>query len=778
MAFRFNPRPWRWLVLAGMLMVLGTTLSSFLTRTRERPQPRPAPAPIAPQVSQQTQAFSLSKTIGDHRLYTIQANEVTHFRDKVVLRGVSILLYGKEGERQDRIETQECEYDPAAKSLLIPGEVTMKLGIPPADSARPPGDAISSPDSVSIVTTGLVFDQTTGVASTDQEVRFRFAQGHGTARGALYDPESQQLTLRSAVHFVLSEPDSMSVRAGSLRFQRGDSVVYLAGPVELSGATRTLRAGQSEILLDERRQARRIRLEGGVVGMDRADGKAADVRARRGLLELSDRGRLSALHLEEGVAWSASSADSIPDSRPLRQGRAQRAQLFFTHPAGLLERIVATEDVQMVLRDSPGSPSRAIRSPHPPGQGVGAGTQTLSADQVEMTMAPDGKALQKVSTRSRSTLDLVPFHPDELQWRVTGQEFQMNFDSTGNLTQFAAEQGVQVVAESKSLPAGRKVSTSDHLSASLDPRTRSLTRIEQWGRYRYQDAGKQARADRAEYSANGDEVILHGEGSVWNAAGKLTASRITLQNATGRIQAEGNVSTTFFPEPSPEKGPTNSVHAVADRLQYDAATGKAAYQGHVRLWQGSNLLQADHVELDRRQHQLEARGKVYSAIPQQPPDSRNLARPAVPKAIETSKKDEPIEIRADRLLYRQDERRAVYHGNTRMRSASASVNSEQLDVFFVPPADGAPTAGPAQIERAVASGEVVVLDSGRKATADRAEYFPEEAFFRLFGKPAAVWDPQGGSTQGVRLTYRVADDRISVEGEPGLPAETRRQVLR
>ena len=106
------------------------------------------------------------------------------------------------------------------------------------------------------------------------------------------------------------------------------------------------------------------------------------------------------------------------------------------------------------------------------------------------------------------------------------------------------------------------------------------------------------------------------------------------------------------------------------------------------------------------------------------------------------------------------------------------MHSRELEIFFAPPAAGASVTESGRIERAVATGEVAILDSGRKATADRAEYFLEEARIHLFGKPATVADPQRGSTQGVRLTYRMRDDRIFVEGEPGLPAETRRQVHR
>jgi len=197
-------------------------------------------------------------------------------------------------------------------------------------------------------------------------------------------------------------------------------------------------------------------------------------------------------------------------------------------------------------------------------------------------------------------------------------------------------------------------------------------------------------------------------------------------------------------------------------MKYNARTGKAQYDGRVRLWQGANLLQAERVELDRPGRQMLAQGNVYSVFPQQgSTDTRD-----------------PIEIRSARMTYSEADRRAVYQGQTRMRSASSVVNSDQLEVFFPPSGRGSSAATPTHIERAVASGGVVVLESGRKATADRAEYLPGQSLVHLWGKPATVSDPVRGATKGVRLTYQIADDRIFVEGEPGLPAETRRQVER
>ncbi len=779
MPFRFNPRPWRWLVLAGIAAVLGATLSSFRPRTRERAEPRPAPHRIAPQVSQQTQAFSLSKTLGDRTLYTVEAQEVTHFENKVVLRGASILLYGKQGERRDRIETPEAEFDPSTGMLTISGEVTMHLGIPPAETTgnrEQEEQGKGGSDSVTIVTTGLSFDQNTGIATTDQEVRFSFARGKGSARGAAYDPQSQYLNLRSAVLLALQDGNSEAVteiRAASLVFQQGQSSIHLGAPVEVVRGTRSIQAGgDAQILLDERRQARRVRLDGGLTSVDRSPDRTSEIRARRGSLELSDDGKLQTLDLHGDVAWASATSASGGSQQ---EGRAQLAELTFT-AEGSLSRIFANQEARMVLHDAPPSSAgseggqRAFQRPT-----LGAGTQTLAAQQIEVVMAPDGQTVRQIVARSRPTLELVPFSPGEDQWRVEGETFDMAFDAAGNLTQFAAERNVRVNVGPPNRSSWLRVSTSDHLTARLDPRARTIARIEQSGHYQYRDSDKQARADRAEYAAEGEEIILHGEAAVWNASGKLSADRIALDNRTGNVQAEGNVSTTHTPSAQPGASNSLPVHAVAERLRYDSTAGKAEYQGRVRLWQGNSLLDAAWVSLDRRQRHLEARGKVYSVFHQLP--SGNAKGSASDRSVRPDGA-EPTEVRSEHLLYQQNEHRATYRGEVRMRNASATVRSGELEIFLGPPAAGASVTDSGRIERAVATREVVIQDSGRRATADRAEYFPGDARVHLVGKPATVADPQRGSTQGVRLTYRMGDDRIFVEGEPGLPAETRRQVHR
>src|SRR5579864_8183029 len=109
MVQRFRHGRLRFLLVIGILTVCGFTISSFLARKRMRGRPQPLPPTMSADVDQQTQAFSLSKTSGGQALYTVQASQVTNFKDtgKTLLHHVSIQIFGKKGERRDHITSPE-----------------------------------------------------------------------------------------------------------------------------------------------------------------------------------------------------------------------------------------------------------------------------------------------------------------------------------------------------------------------------------------------------------------------------------------------------------------------------------------------------------------------------------------------------------------------------------------------------------------------------------------------------------------------------------------------
>jgi lipopolysaccharide export system protein LptA len=835
MGFRYALRRTRLLLLIGILAVSGLTLESFLARQRRRGKAAPLPAKIAAGVDQQTQAFSLSKSLGGQALYKIQASQVTNFKDtgKTILHNVSIQVFGKKGDREDHITAEECEFDPVSGSLFIPGEVEMEIEAPPAEPVKGTKQAASNP--IHIATSALSFNQNTGQATTDREVRFRFTRGEGSSQGAIYNPQDQTITMKSQARFTLwkteedgkrdasgtlhsekkidpapagtppGEEEATHVAASSLRWEHNGRKILLTAPVEITQGSRQLRAGDSEIFLDEEQRAQRATLGGGVQAADNNSRQQSEVAASRSQLEFTPQGKVRRLLLEGGTGangqdngstaanansyalWATASAQS------LKTGRAERVEMFFEPASGELSRVNAGGQVRVVLSPSL-SPSQQLQTlpsfdallhqdPAP-----AEGSRILVAQQAEMYLAPGGETLRQARMRSSATIQLFPARPGEDKRTVQGDSIDMEFSPQGDLSEFTADENVRLTAEAAGKIPRKRASSSDHLWASLDRRTHAVSRMRQWGRFAYQDPDRQARAQQADYTAEGDVIALQGEPLVWNSSGKLSAEKISLLNGSGEVRAESKVSTTYFPAPSPGNPPPLPVHVVADHLEYQTKTQKAVYQGHARMWQASDLIEAGRLEIDRQQQTLAARNDVFSVFPGRTQSQGKKPASAGRNTVPEQETYGPVEIRSGNLFYSEAEQKARYEGEVRMQNSSATLTSKELEILFAPPPPESPVSSPRgaqptpgggrEIERAIANGNVLIVQPGRQATGDRAEYVPGESKIILSGNLAAISDAQKGNTQGARLTYFTRDDTIFVQGEPGSPTDTRRLIQR
>ncbi len=138
-----------------------------------------------------------------------------------MLHDVKIELYGEDGSRVDRIEGDEFEYDQKAGMAKAAGPVEITLMRPgwrrPLRPRQPPGQAAgqqaesrpagpaaqaAARGEIHVKTSGLTFDQNSGVATTEQRVDFSMAQGSGSSMGATFDSQQGQLVLDHAVELT------------------------------------------------------------------------------------------------------------------------------------------------------------------------------------------------------------------------------------------------------------------------------------------------------------------------------------------------------------------------------------------------------------------------------------------------------------------------------------------------------------------------------------------------------------------------------------------------
>src|SRR5262249_1745200 len=131
-----------------------------------------------------------------------------------VLHDVNIVIYGDDSSRYDQIYGSEFAYDPNTGEITATGEVHIDLqsnmqGASQPDQAIP--QELNNP--IHLKTSGLTFNQKTGVAHTDKLVEFSVPHASGRAVGATYMAKAKTMRLLSQVQFDILDAVSTHVTA-------------------------------------------------------------------------------------------------------------------------------------------------------------------------------------------------------------------------------------------------------------------------------------------------------------------------------------------------------------------------------------------------------------------------------------------------------------------------------------------------------------------------------------------------------------------------------------
>src|ERR1051326_4876217 len=200
---RFDPKRLRKVFAAGavliVLVVAGIYIRGILKARMDLP---PRSKPIPSNVQSSATEFSLSKSEGGKTLFTIRAKSVEQYKEggKARLHDVSIIVYGRNQDRSDQIYGSDFAYDPVAKIVTAEGEVRIDLEADSASGgAAGPGPAQETRNLIHVKTSGLTFNENTGIAQTQERIEFRLPEASGSALGAAYDSPGGALTLKSGV---------------------------------------------------------------------------------------------------------------------------------------------------------------------------------------------------------------------------------------------------------------------------------------------------------------------------------------------------------------------------------------------------------------------------------------------------------------------------------------------------------------------------------------------------------------------------------------------------
>ncbi len=796
----------------------------FLAHLREHRLLRNLPERLGADIQKETNGFTWSQSVKGRTVFTIHAAKATqHKNGQTGLEDVGIVLYGQKDGRADRIYGKQFDYDQKNGVVRAMGEVQLDLQAPAPTSAKDraeyarsgtvggkPIKADRESQPIHVVTSGLVYVQSLGVASTDQPIQFAYRGMTGQARGAAYSSETGVTTLESEVKLsTLRDGRPTALTAGHAELDqvnhrmtlRSARYVALARDDGGRGASETLTAGALVVHLAP---------EGdGIEGAEGSDGVELvsggnRMQAPRGDIRMRGDGRAETAEMMGGVRFR-SEPERVGKPGDVMDGSASGAVARFdetgeidrvrltggieAHSQGLVAREMRGGEMELVLA-SVGQGRRrwvqqatlkgdaAVDSMLPAAQGHTAGSESMRADVLvsEWRQERGEAVLREIKGQGHTEIRRRRDGAEEVS---RGDTMQAEFaegvgEGTGKPPKMGIAQATQqgnVVIDRTATKVGKTAGGGDLVATS------------------------HARAERASYDGGSGVVNLTGAPEIEDGESTVRAERVQLTEATGDAEATGSVQVTYRRDGVKGRGTTaggdaaaEPIHATGDRAALKKETGVATFYGtsklRARLWQGGSQVEAPVLVFAKEDATLDAYGAGASdgmpvrvvLVSRAGRHATSAASDGAASVKDAGSKSQVLRVQSGRLHYGDATGQAEFSrgvvmedGDGTMTSREAVVTLSSKDKTGSAGEKAAPQQGMGgrQLERVTATGDVTVRQPGRVATGARAVYTAADEMFVMTGEDGVepkVVDDVSGSVRGAVLRFRSGDNSVAIDG--------------
>jgi len=762
----------------------------FYARSKATDMVKSIPGKMGIDIKQTAQGFQFSKSDGKRTLFTVQAKDVKEFKlnGNAELHDVSIILYGRDASRFDQIYGDDFAYNQKTGEVTAKGDVQIDLVANPAgllspDQATP--KELKNP--IHLKTRDLVFNRDTGNASTDARVEFSTPQASGSAVGVKYAGKSNTLTLSSQIHIVLSGPEAAVLDAERGTITNDPKQIVLEHP-KLSRSDGTVQAGRATFELSPENHVERVLAKENVMAETRAkdkkdspaSGRDTETKAR------ADEAEFVLAHNEDVLRTAVFQGNVRLDrtgDQPI-QGDAGRAILDFAGQ-NELRKIHAVDGAHLRQRSA-----TANNSPQQPVQDF-----DLTAPAIDIAVK-QGHTLDRAETAGAAQITILQTpqsgaaQTGPQKTVVTAGNFEAKFAESEGRNHLVSVHGAPDARIVNSMPGQPdRVSTSDSVEATFLPQG-GVETIVQSGSVAYSDGlspdkRTQAWANSARYTPADQILVLNGNPRLANGGMETTANSVRINRATGDALAEGTVKSTYSELQEQPNGAllasASPIHVTARSMTAHNSPTVATYSGGVRLWQDANVVEAPTLEFDRSRRFVTAQGTaakpVQTVLVQTEKEAASTGQQK--KGPAASARTSPITITSAKLTYADSERIIHYEGGVMAKAVDFTARAETLNAYLLPhrQSSGVQTiAGPGQLDRMTAEGQVHIEQPGRRAEGQKLVYTAAEDKFVLTGGPPSIFDAERGKITGVSLTFFRRDDRVLVEGVESAPVATSTRV--
>lgn len=719
----------RWLLFVAIAILVGVAGLYFYARFKTTRIIRNLPKEkLGIEIQQSTEGFSLSKSEGGRTLFTVRAKRAVAFKNgrQAELQDVHITVYGREGNRYDQIFGKLFEYDQSTGIVAARGEVDIDLGVQHASSQRGQQEPAQVDSQIHLKTSGLAFNQKTGIANAEGRIEFQLPQASGSAVGATYDANLQHLTIHREIDVTTSGEEAAHITsAGAVMTSEPRRAVLTT--VHVDRKTGSFDADQLTIDFRDEESVERMIAEGNVrAAQTGRDGFT--MRAPRAEVAMNARNEAQSAVFTGGVDWKTGGPEGM-------KGRAGRVDAKLG-ARSTIQNIRGSEGVRLTQAAERG------------GQPI-----ELSSDAIDFRFRAGRPQLAE--TEGRAEVAMLPSRGNKTRTVATADRFTATF-AAGRVQEMRGAPNARVVSSTPGQPD--KITTSRELVARFD-NAGELAYIAQNGDFKYREplptGERQATAERADFDTKTDWISLVGSPRIREAGSATTARDLRFNRATGDAEATGAVKTTYNQSrpstPGGMFGGSTPIHVTGERATFDRQTGIGRYSGSARIWQGANMVIAETITFNRETRSVVAQGLRGTPI------TTVLVQP------DGKGKQAPVTVRAQRLTYDDAAGTIRFEGGVTMRGADSSMMANDVVVYLAKEAKKGADA-PSRIERALATGAVRIDQGARRATGERLVYTAAEGRFDLTGGPPRLSDTEHGAVTGASLTFWNRDARVLVDG--------------
>ena len=420
-----------------------------------------------------------------------------------------------------------------------------------------------------------------------------------------------------------------------------------------------------------------------------------------------------------------------------------------------------------------------------PGAAPGAPGRQVASRNMVIAMAPDGSTVTALDATEQVQVDL-PAAPDSPARRITSSTLTATGPPEAGL-QNATFTGNAEFREThpatRGTPASERVARSQRIIVETKPGFGDIQQADFHGNVRFQDGTTIGEAQRAIYKVAGDSLQLMPSNGDPGPPPRMSDERmtvdaraLTLALETRKLVAENTVRTSL--QPSKGEGRSNGGKGKGKQSE---PTSKlpSLLKSDEPVFVNSNRMEYDGTSIavytgDARlfQGQTTVVGEIITLDDKAGNlTARGKVRTVMffddvdPKTKE--KKSTQTTGTADHLVYEDAKRLATYltgpSAHAHIVGPQGDVTAETIQLFLKEKAN--------ELERAEADGKVDVKEGERRSRGDHLTYTSADELYVMRGNPLEVDRQAPGEcsrTLGVTLRFHRGDDTLVVDGIPGV----------